>query len=311
MIVNSAQLAEAQSIEKPKAAFYKKRLLQPKCALMTVLGRFYCFRRLYKLYKTNKKKISKGNALSLYDDHSTGVEASCLEQIVGELNKSGLFVGISLSAQDLLALKRFTSAATFFGDKDYRYGFLISQKSEAEERHGRPFHLAECSQVQLRQCPVVARISQEPIFTEIAAQYFGVQPVCLGSRLFWTFANESEAYDNREANCYFHYDLDDYGCLRFFFYLTDVDQLSGPHICVRGSHRKKNLAHILTRSHAGHTDEAIESYYGAQDIISVNGKAGLGFIEDAMCFHKATRPLAKDRLILQVTFTINNYNFYQ
>jgi hypothetical protein len=36
-------------------------------------------------------------------------------------------------------------------------------------------------------------------------------------------------------------------------------------------------------------------------------KAGFGFAEDPFCFHKAITPSHGERLVLQITFTLNKY----
>lgn len=76
--------------------------------------------------------------------------------------------------------------------------------------------------------------------------YLDAEPVFTGSRLWWNFAvNDEKKYDYNKTITFFHYDLDDYACLRFFFYLTDVDSNSGPHVCVRGSQLNKKFAHVF------------------------------------------------------------------
>ena len=108
---------------------------------------------------------------------------------------------------------------------------------------------------------------------------------------------------------YFHYDVDDYNSLRFFFYLTDVDINSAPHIYVRGSHRKKRFANLLS-PFKQRSDEEIVHYYGEENIVKICGEAGFGFAEDTFCYHKATRPKAKSRLILQLQYAMNDYGIH-
>jgi hypothetical protein len=106
----------------------------------------------------------------------------------------------------------------------------------------------------------------------------------------------------------FHYDLDDYRFIKFFFYLTDVDLYSGPHVLIRGSHKNKKLSHqLLGVRCASKPDEDIVGCYGAENLVTICGPAGLGFAEDATCFHKGTLPTQKERLLLQIEFAINNY----
>ena len=103
----------------------------------------------------------------------------------------------------------------------------------------------------------------------------------------------------------FHYDLDDYRFLKFFFYLTDVDDKSGPHICVRASHKYKKFSHILLRKRE--TDREIIDSYGEESLVTICGEAGFGFVEDPLCFHKGLTPTHKDRLLLQIEFATTDY----
>jgi hypothetical protein len=50
------------------------------------------------------------------------------------------------------------------------------------------------------------------------------------------------------------------------------------------------------------TDEEIAGFYPAQDIITVEAKAGSGFLEDTSCYHRALTPVKADRLMLQVRY---------
>lgn len=88
--------------------------------------------------------------------------------------------------------------------------------------------------------------------------------------------------------------------------MTEVDSNSGPHVCVRGSHLNKHLCHILLPVKR-RSDEHVTAYYGAENIITITGDQGFGFVEDTFCYHKATRPVIRDRLMLQIQFATRNY----
>ncbi len=291
--------------------YYKRRLFRPKCLLMTILGRFYFARVLYKKYKGSNSNLITLSSNTDFGDLSPSVfENIDVSQAIRQLDENGLFYGLQLPSHYLDELLKFANSRICYGDKNYEHGFIISHRRQAEEQFEKKFHLAQYSQLDLSQCSAVHKIANDFKILKIAADYFKSQPIHLMSRLYWLFANNFEEYNYRKSNCYFHYDLDDYCCLRFFFYLTEVNLYNGPHVCVRGSHSKKKLKHIIARSHAKRNDGEIVNYYGFENLATITGPAGVGFIEDSMCFHKATRPLAGDRLMLQVTLAVNDYNFY-
>lgn len=69
---------------------------------------------------------------------------------------------------------------------------------------------------------------------------------------------------------------------------------------------KKKLAHILSFFRR-RSDQGIVEDYGAENVVPICGPAGFGFVEDTFCFHKATPPTRRDRLMLQIQFALNDY----
>ncbi|PSO85260.1 MAG: hypothetical protein BRC41_08590, partial [Cyanobacteria bacterium QH_9_48_43] len=57
-------------------------------------------------------------------------------------------------------------------------------------------------------------------------------------------------------------------------------------------------------------DAEIINYYGKENVETVYGKAGSGFVEDFYCFHKGTLPVYKNRLVLEVKFAMNDYGIH-
>ena len=155
------------------------------------------------------------------------------------------------------------------------------------------------------------KLNQDSKLRAIAAKYLNSDPVLVRSQMNWTFVGDERAYyekgDIGSPTVLFHYDLDDYRAIKFFFYLTDVDTLSGSHRCVAGSHRRRKLLHYILR---GQSDRQIEKYYGAEKIIDICGSAGFGFAEDPFCFHRGSPPVTSPRLIIQLEFALNDYRMW-
>ncbi len=152
------------------------------------------------------------------------------------------------------------------------------------------------------------KLIEDPGILAIAAKFLGAPPVHMGSEISWNFPVAGDHAQQRKAAQVFHYDLDDYRFIKFFFYLTDVDMSSGPHSYIRGTHKGKKLLHqfIGTRC-ASIDDEKIVECYHAQNVVNICGKAGFGFVENPLCFHKGTEPTEKPRLMLQIEYAINDY----
>ena len=66
--------------------------------------------------------------------------------------------------------------------------------------------------------------------------------------------------------------------LKFFFYLTDVDEYSGPHEFVLKSHLRKKIKHQMSLKRISDLD--ILSTYGKENIKTIYGKSGNGFAGD-------------------------------
>ena len=202
------------------------------------------------------------------------------------------------------SLVSFALLGTCYGDSDPGCGFAYADRAHAEQACGRSFSLATylfTDEVD----GVIARIAQDPQLRALVARYFGAPPVFLGRRLWWTLVSPEQSFDRQLATCHYHYDRDDYRSVRVFFHLTAVDALHGQHVVLRGSHRRKALLHQLGPQRR--TDANIERYYGAGRIARIEGAAGTGFVEDTYCYHKATRPVAGDRLMLELGFGLRDH----
>jgi Phytanoyl-CoA dioxygenase (PhyH) len=152
------------------------------------------------------------------------------------------------------------------------------------------------------------RLIEDPGILAIAAKFLGAEPVHMGSEISWNFPVPGSNVEQRKAAQVFHYDLDDYRFIKFFFYITDVDMSSGPHTYIRGTHKGKKFVHQLIGTRcASIEDKKIVECYGAQNVVNVCGKPGFGFVANPLCFHKGMQPTDKPRLMVQIEYAINDY----
>ena len=228
-----------------------------------------------------------------------------MEAVASELRRDGYSEGLRLRPEVLTELLDFCSRTNCFGNGKRNHSFLLAERAQAEEQYGVKFttgRYLHCAD----DCPAIEKILSDRDLLGIARSYLGAEPVMVGARCWWSFASNSDANTQTSDGQSFHYDLDDYRAVCFFFYLTDVDEESGPHICVRKSHRRKPLRYLVS-PFKSRTDEDIHSTYKPEQIVSVEGKAGQGFAEDLFCYHKGSHPKSKDRLILQVRFRLQDF----
>ncbi len=129
----------------------------------------------------------------------------------------------------------------------------------------------------------------------LAAEYFGSTPYVDSIQAWWSLASSGQPEEAEN----FHRDNDGIRFLKFFLYLTDVDDTQGPHKFVLGSHVEPRL---LDRRRL--TDAEVEEAFGAGRIKTVTGRAGDAFIEDTFGVHKGQQPASGTRLLLQVRYSI-------
>jgi len=151
------------------------------------------------------------------------------------------------------------------------------------------------SLVDLLVCPHVLSVMNNPGVLRLAREYLGCPPTISGIGLHWTFPSTRSAVD---VQC-FHRDPDDWRFLKLFIYLTDVDDESGPHGFVAGSHLTSGC--ILSRPYG---DEQLRRRYGDQRMLKIIGPKGTDFIADTWGVHKGDMPIARPRLLLQIQYSI-------
>lgn len=278
--------------------YFKYSLANYKWLLMFSLGRF-------KIVSSIAVFFSKRPVFNKYNRNYSIFEKLNVDDVVASLKKDGLYSGVNLPKALVEEILEFASHENCYGNANYKLGFFPSEKEKAEAKYGKPFVCGQYFNTALL-CPAIKKLENDPKLLEIAARYLNVEPIHSENRLWWSYPLESTLYDQSQFAQVFHYDLDDYRFLKFFFYLTDVDASNGPHVCVRGSHKKKKLtdSFALFRQR---TDKYIIDYYGAENIVMLCGEAGFGFGEDPSCFHKGTPPNHRPRLILQIKFVMNDY----
>ena len=277
--------------------YYRKLRSRPTYYVMKVVGRFKTARALAPHLCNRglvKPPLNRSSVFPAVDVATT----------VRRLEADGLCPGIDLPSEIVTEIRAYARSQPCFGNKVPRYGFQYAKRQEAEALAGQAFVLGGYFNTEAG-CPAISGLARDPKLWEIAEQYFGTVPRHIGSQLWWSFAApRSEEEKNFYAQLY-HYDLDGYAFLKFFFYLTGVDDESGPHVGVRGTHRRKILRHRMR--YMRFSDAEVERCYGAENVTAMYGKAGTGFAEDTYCIHKGEPPTGRDRLILQIQFGLHDY----
>lgn len=227
-----------------------------------------------------------------------------IDTAVREVVRDGLSTGLQLRADTVEELLRFADTHTVYADREADRGFRPDERAAAETALGKPILVAQYMNSR-RDCPAIERIGRDPVLGLIALGVLGSMPRLVGSSLWWTYpVVTSEAERNLHAHL-FHRDVDDFRFVKFFFYVTDLSDGDGAHVCVVGSHRHpphivRSDRYLLRR----YSDAEIEAFYGPDAVRVIDGPVGSGFAEDTLCVHKALTPTHRPRLLLQYEFAL-------
>ncbi|MGY0573248.1 hypothetical protein ACTGJ9_020900 [Bradyrhizobium sp. RDM12] len=264
---------------------------------MFSLARVVAFRRL-------AWRLSK--SASLPDRSETIFGNVDIEKIVHELKHNGLSVGLRLPVEIVTEIREFAESAACFANFDRQIEFRALERYEAERKLGRPIltgHFFE----RVANCRAVNVVQADPALLAVAKLYLGDAAHVTATRLWWSFPTNSptDVELRLASQDRFHYDLDDWRLLKFFFYINRVDEFAGPHVYVRGSHRWHSIKHQLSLT-VGQPDAEILKNYGAGAQQTILGPSGYGFVEDPFGFHTGARPISNARLVLEVTYGVSH-----
>jgi hypothetical protein len=236
---------------------------------------------------------------------STHVEDVNVDEAARSICRDGFFPGLRLRVEVVEQLLTFSSLATCFGEGKLDLPFRYADKDSAEQHYGQTFKIGSYRHALLAS-PVLRALASDTQLRAIARKYLRTEPALIGARMWWSFAGPAAAEEQMKAGQGFHYDIDGYRALTFFFYLTDVGPSNGPHIYVRGSHLKKPLRHLVSL-YKGRSDSEITKHYGLERQVVSCGPAGFGFAEDIFGFHKGLHPESGARLLVQVRYGLHDY----
>jgi hypothetical protein len=148
----------------------------------------------------------------------------------------------------------------------------------------------------------VKAIAGDERIVAVVSKYLGYTPTRASVFFFWSFAGSLSQEERiaRNQTVLFHYDVDGYNFVYISFYLVDVDRNGGAHVLIERTHQSKRLRHLLGT--ACLSDDDAEAAFGPEPIVTIEAPAGSGFFEDTSCYHKATAPTERDRLMIQFRY---------
>ena len=280
---------------------YSELIRYPRWFLMRKVGRFHWVRWCLSEDFSGQSIVPD----ILLEEKSSHIK--CLDSasfVTHHLREFGIYQGIFIDNRVVERIQQFALDNPCYANRNPSCGFLVPSLKVASNYIKKEILRANYYNFE-RQCEIVSALKTDPILLKIAALYLQTTTVHVGSILFWSFPANPNLLQKSKSAQVFHCDLDDFRFIKFFFYLTDVDTESGPHVFIRKSHIKKPLFRQLLRGRA--SEAWLRKHYDSDDIITICGSAGFGFVEDTYGHHKGTSPKSKRRLILQIEYASHDY----
>ena len=159
----------------------------------------------------------------------------------------------------------------------------------------------EVDQQTLHENPDIQNLAGDLTLLAAAQAFLRCRPVFTGCTMWWSTAFLDKP-DSDQAQL-FHFDMPQVKFLKMFVYLTDVGQENGPHVFVRGSHRRLPRAFLEDRRYR---DEEILEHYSDDRVLTLTGPAGTMFAEDTRGLHKGTAVMTGCRLLLQLQYATSS-----
>lgn len=257
------------------------------------------FSWIVSLFNKPYEKIVPVGLLGVFDNDR-------LEEIDGSLKRDGYYIFEKTLPDDLCdKLLKFAlnEPASIRGDKvKESKKVLYDPKNLLAVRY-------DYDQQTLINNDDVQKLIIDPSIISVAQRYLNAKPMLDVIGMWWHTSFQKEP-DSSSAQ-FFHFDMDRIKWLKFFIYLTDVDENSGPHAFVKGSHRNLGIPRNLrSQGYARLTDDEIQHAFGEDKIIYHLAKRGTVIAEDTRGLHKGQHVIQGDRLVLQLQFSNNLFGAY-
>ena len=267
------------------------------------LSRFLFFRRAYSFLKNIQQTLKFSDYKDFLITGCTHVlSESTIDKVVKEVNESSVSFGLYLADPMVEEIFRFAACKPCM-EPGYSKNFLMDELDQNNcLRDGHQVFRALVNDP--NHCSAVNAIAQDSLLLQIASTYLRYYPTQITCHLTWSLASifsESEVQKQYPASN-FHYDIAGYNFATAYFYITPVlEESSGPHVMIKGSHKRKPLWMLLKSGR--HSNESVYAYYGKEDEVLIRGKAGFGFFQDPSCIHKVKAPTSQNRLLLQIRYS--------
>lgn len=273
-------------------------------ARLTFMKKLVSFFINLRLRESKRINLDQKESVFLSDDHS-------VISVIEDLNKYGVSSGLFLKKDIVSEINTYSNNNYSYVSGDPMKGYLLKDKEKIEEKNNLKIFVSRYFNIDYEN-QAFNRLKNSKLLNEIAQKYLGRGAMHVATQLWWTFpADVDEKTRSKFAN-FLHRDCDDWSFMKFFFYLNDVNEGSGPHEFVKGSHKPSVLQSFKENFRINrHYDTTVKSWYGSNNIITMTGKKGQGFAEDTFGLHKGKTPTENPRLVLCLVYALRDYGIQE
>jgi hypothetical protein len=204
-----------------------------------------------------------------------------------------LFLDNLISPEQLRAMRAFFSENKCVDPYRPELGKFIAPGNAPPQTH-----VAFFPNETVIRAPYVIEIANDPKVLGIVSGFLGAKPTISYLTAWWSMPHKDGKAEEAEL---FHRDVDDIRFVKLFCYLSDVDEVSGPHMFVPGSQNIDRLTKICR-----YQDSEIVDTFGAESLRMFTGDAGTAFLENTYGLHRGVPPTRKPRLLFQVLYSMRN-----
>lgn len=222
-----------------------------------------------------------------------------IEQISAKIVADGFYeFDVKLDNELIESITRFASeTGTRYVDVDKKNICYSTEKVIFDRSNPiSPRYQFDASDIMQNQA--VQSLVFDPTLKSVATAYLNCNPILDALAMWWSvpFGNKGAS----QAAQMFHFDMDRFKFIKFFFYITDVHSHNGPHCYIQNSH--KGLPKAI-RKDGRMTDEELSKIYSKDRFKEFTGKKGTILAVDTRGLHKG-KPLKEDvRLLFQIQFS--------
>ena len=204
------------------------------------------------------------------------------ENVLDNLNKKGYYIiREAIDESRIVALKEELDTMISAGDG-------IKRKNQYEI-------VVDSALLNTKNAP---KLAFDDLLVDIASAYFGATPMIGTVNLRKSFVTDAP----EEGTLLFHCDKNSTKFIKFFIYLNDVDEKTGPFCYTEGSHKQKFYD---WKSKYRWNHEEIENIYGKDRIKYLTGKAGDVLVANTTGFHRGVKCAESERRMLTVNYVVH------